>query len=172
MRNTKIVIDKEDWDKIASEFNSNDLPTVTEIQIDQSIEEISDKMHIEIARAKGQLLGIINGLNLKNEAEIGLKEVVSKLDLIQRYATSQQIIEQLRVKEKEDWVLISERKPLAFIRGEWDGLKSNQILVKDQDGNIFVAVMYEGRIDGVDFCDFYETTYDFEINNIIQWKLI
>ena len=47
MRNTKIVIDKEDWDKIASEFNSNDLPTVTEIQIDQSIEEISDKMHIE-----------------------------------------------------------------------------------------------------------------------------
>ncbi len=57
-------------------------------------------MHIEIARAKGQLLGIINGLNLKNEAEIGLKEVVSKLDLIQRYATSQQIIEQLRVKEK------------------------------------------------------------------------
>ena len=100
MSNTKIVIDKEYWDKIASEFNSNDLPTATEIQIDQSIEEISDKMHIEIARAKGQLLGIINGLNLKNEAEIGLKEVVSKLDLIQRYATSQQIIEQLRVKEK------------------------------------------------------------------------
>jgi len=39
MSNTKIVIDKDDWDKIASEFNSNDLPIVTEIQIDQSIED-------------------------------------------------------------------------------------------------------------------------------------
>ena len=116
MSNTKIVIDKEDWDKIASEFNSNDLPTATEIQIDQSIEEISDKMHIEIARAKGQLLGIINGLNLKNEAEIGLKEVVSKLDLIQRYATSQQIIEQ----EMEEFNLfVSANFMYSFEEKKW-----------------------------------------------------
>ena len=116
MSSTKIVIDKEDWDKIASEFNSNDLPTVTEIQIDQSIEEISDKMHIEIARAKGQLLGIINGLNLKNEAEIGLKEVVSKLDLIQRYATSQQIIEQ----EMEEFNLfVSANFMYSFEEKKW-----------------------------------------------------
>lgn len=102
MSNTKIVIDKERFDievnHLKEEYNIILRIPHTEIQIDQSIEEISDKMHIEIARAKGQLLGIINGLNLKNEAEIGLKEVVSKLDLIQRYATSQQIIEQLRVK--------------------------------------------------------------------------
>ena len=126
MSNTKIVIDKEQKNGIVNKMLQKIIDTLpvkpvfegdvlialhdelldvltqnsTEIQIDQSIEEISDKMHIEIARAKGQLLGIINGLNLKNEAEIGLKEVVSKLDLIQRYATSQQIIEQLRVKEK------------------------------------------------------------------------
>ena len=124
MSNTKIVIDKEQKNGIVNKMLQKIIDTLpvkpvfegdvlialhdklldvltehsTEIQIDQSIEEISDKMHIEIARAKGQLLGIINGLNLKNEAEIGLKEVVSKLDLIQRYATSQQIIEQLRVK--------------------------------------------------------------------------
>jgi len=128
MSNTKIVIDKEQKNGIVNKMLQKIIDTLpvkpvfegdvlialhdelldvltqnsTEIQIDQSIEEISDKMHIEIARAKGQLLGIINGLNLKNEAEIGLKEVVSKLDLIQRYATSQQIIEQLRVKEKEE----------------------------------------------------------------------
>ena len=102
MSNTKIVIDKDVFQGMKNVLDKlHDVKLTipyTEIQIDQSIEERADKMHIEIARAKGQLLGIINGLNLKNEAEIGLKEVVSKLDLIQRYATSQQIIEQLRVK--------------------------------------------------------------------------
>ena len=142
MRNTKIVIDKEQKNGIINKMLQKIIDTLpvkpvfegdvlialhdelldvltqdaTEIQIDQSIEEISDKMHIEIARAKGQLLGIINGLNLKNEAEIGLKEVVSKLDLIQRYATSQQIIEQ----EMEEFNLfVSANFMYSFEEKKW-----------------------------------------------------
>ena len=85
MRNTKIVIDKEDWDKIASEFNSNDLPTVTEIQIDQSIEDAA-KEYLN----KNCLIGT------------RYKKViyeVSSFDLLE-FSKQQQIIEQLRVKEK------------------------------------------------------------------------
>ena len=142
MSNTKIVIDKEQKNGIVNKMLQKIIDTLpvkpvfegdvlialhdelldvltehsTEIQIDQSIEEISDKMHIEIARAKGQLLGIINGLNLKNEAEIGLKEVVSKLDLIQRYATSQQIIEQ----EMEEFNLfVSANFMYSFEEKKW-----------------------------------------------------
>ena len=142
MSNTKIVIDKEQKNGIVNKMLQKIIDTLpvkpvfegdvlialhdelldvltehsTEIQIDQSIEESSDKMHIEIARAKGQLLGIINGLNLKNEAEIGLKEVVSKLDLIQRYATSQQIIEQ----EMEEFNLfVSANFMYSFEEKKW-----------------------------------------------------
>lgn len=142
MSDTKIVIDKEQKNGIVNKMLQKIIDTLpvkpvfegdvlialhdelldvltehsTEIQIDQSIEEISDKMHIEIARAKGQLLGIINGLNLKNEAEIGLKEVVSKLDLIQRYATSQQIIEQ----EMEEFNLfVSANFMYSFEEKKW-----------------------------------------------------
>lgn len=39
----KIVIDKEDWEKIAQEFNSNDLPKVTEIDTDQSIVDRAER---------------------------------------------------------------------------------------------------------------------------------
>ena len=87
MSNTKIVIDKEDWDKIASEFNSNDLPTVTEIQIDQSIEE--------------KIKSILNKYEPINKGTEYFYNSNSVIESMQEIATSQQIIEQLRVKEKE-----------------------------------------------------------------------
>jgi len=86
MSNTKIVIDKEDWDKIASEFNSNDLPTVTEIQIDQSIEE--------------KIKSILNKYEPINKGTEYFYNSNSVIESMQEIATSQQIIEQLRVKEK------------------------------------------------------------------------
>ena len=89
MSNTKIVIDKEDWDKIASEFNSNDLPTVTEIQIDQSIEE--------------KIKSILNKYEPINKGTEYFYNSNSVIESMQEIATSQQIIEQLRVKEKEDF---------------------------------------------------------------------
>ena len=85
MSDTKIVIDKEDWDKIASEFNSNELPPYTEIQIDQSIEERATEFLDENC--------ILDRIN-------GMYSLVEPKDLI-NFATQQQIIEQLKVKEKE-----------------------------------------------------------------------
>ena len=39
METTYILIKKPEWDKIASEFNSSELPSVTEIHIDKTIKE-------------------------------------------------------------------------------------------------------------------------------------
>lgn len=81
MSDTKIVIDKDEWNKIASEFNSDELPPYTEIQIDQSIEAAAIEFQYTIQ----------NG--------------ASQSDIIQMlldFATQQQIIEQLKVKGIED----------------------------------------------------------------------
>ena len=76
-----------------------------------------------------------------------------------------------RLKGENEWTDINKRKPLAFEKGDWDGLKSELILVKDILGQIFVATMYEGVLDGSEFCNFY-TTNDFELINVQLWKPI
>jgi len=69
------------------------------------------------------------------------------------------------------WHKLEEKKPIATEKGCWDGLKSGKILVATRNGNIQVATMYEGILDGSKFCDFYDDR-DFEIQNVIYWAEI
>ena len=69
------------------------------------------------------------------------------------------------------WIDVNKRKPIATQSGCWDGLRSDKILVCDRNRNYYVAVMYEGILDGREFCDFYDDS-DFEINNITYWTEI
>ena len=66
------------------------------------------------------------------------------------------------------WNKIKEKRPLAYITGGFDGKKSDKVLVADELGNYHIAEMYEGFLDGSEFCDFYDTN-DFEINNVEYW---
>ena len=104
MSNTKIVIDKEDWDKIASEFNSNDLPTATEIQIDQSIEERAETILKEHTGCEG--------VYLRKGEHFGETVIEAMVEL----ATSQQIIEQ----EMEEFNLfVSANFMYSFEEKKW-----------------------------------------------------
>lgn len=70
-----------------------------------------------------------------------------------------------------NWEDINKKKPIAVETGNWDGRKSEEILVRDIHGKFYIATMYEGCLDGNLFCDFYDSN-DFEIKNITNWCVI
>lgn len=75
------------------------------------------------------------------------------------------------LKNANEWISVDKKTPFTHLSGNWDGLMSDEILVKDDKGIINVARCYTGIIDGNSFVDFYDNR-DFELKNIIQWKKI
>ena len=66
------------------------------------------------------------------------------------------------------WNKLTEKKPYAYKTGMFDGKKSDKVLVADEYGKYHIAEMYEGFLDGSDFCDFYCVS-DFEVKNVEYW---
>lgn len=69
------------------------------------------------------------------------------------------------------WNNIKDKKPIASQSGCWDGLKSDKVLVCTRSGKLHVVEMYEGVIDGSEFCNFYDDS-DFEIYDVKFWTEI
>jgi hypothetical protein len=66
------------------------------------------------------------------------------------------------------WKNIKDKKPIAYKTGGWDGRKSDALLVCTRSGKYHVAEMYQGILDGNEFCDFYDID-DYEIKGVIFW---
>lgn len=62
----------------------------------------------------------------------------------------------------------SENRPMATESGCWDGLRTDRLLVCTRFGNFHVVRMYEGVLDGLEFCDFYEEDGT-QIDNVTAW---
>ena len=73
--------------------------------------------------------------------------------------------------EAKRWIPVGERLPLCYKIGEFDGMKSEQILVKTKDGNCETAFCYSGMSGNNKFYDFYDSI-DFEIKDVIEWREI
>lgn len=69
------------------------------------------------------------------------------------------------------WYKLKDRKPIATQTGCWDGRKSDKILVATRNETIHVVEMYEGTLDGSEFCEFYDAN-DFEVFNVVLWAEI
>ena len=69
-----------------------------------------------------------------------------------------------------EWIDINEQTPICYKEGNWDGLRSEYVLVIS-DGIFEVARMYEGTMDGFKFADFY-TEDDYEVERVTEWCLI
>ena len=69
------------------------------------------------------------------------------------------------------WIDVKKQKPIATESGPWDGLRSSKVLVCTYQRTYHIAVMYEGILDGNEFCDFYDDR-DFEIENVEWWTEI
>lgn len=130
--------------------------------------ELSESKDKEIEALKKQVKSLIEYKDSLTKslllAEKSLKNSEIKYD---------SIFKQLQLIDKlNEWVSVEKQKPSATEAGNWDGLRSEQILVQDKDGAYYVAVMYEGTLDGSYFCNFYSKPNDFEIENVINWKHI
>lgn len=72
----------------------------------------------------------------------------------------------------QEWISVDDELPLAYKSGEWDGLKSDEVMVKTKQGKHYIAVLYSGIMDGSQFNEFYESNCDFELNEITHWQPI
>lgn len=71
-----------------------------------------------------------------------------------------------------NWKKIELETPIAVKSGDWDGLKSDALLLATQDKKIHVGIMYEGFMDGSHFRAFYDEISDYEIKNVVYWSYI
>lgn len=70
-----------------------------------------------------------------------------------------------------DWKQLFKEKPICTKTGNWDGKKSDELIVRDFRGNYYIAVCYQGFIDGSEFCDFYAEN-ESQIDGVIFWATI
>jgi uncharacterized protein (DUF952 family) len=70
------------------------------------------------------------------------------------------------------WKKLSDETPIAVKSGNWDGLKSDTLLLATEDEKIHVGVMYEGCMDGSHFRNFYDEISDYEIENVVYWSYV
>lgn len=56
---------------------------------------------------------------------------------------------------KPKWIDASDRVPLCFEKGEWDGERSREVAFIDAEGNLLIGRMYSGYINGEYFEDWY-----------------
>ncbi len=76
-----------------------------------------------------------------------------------------------KVMADDGWIKCSDRMPISFISGDYDGLKSEQVITIDKGGNYHIAVVYQGFLDGNEFAYWYNNN-DYEINDVVKWREI
>ena len=70
------------------------------------------------------------------------------------------------------WKKLIDETPIATESGDWDGLKSEALIVIDEGGTRYIAVMYEGIIDGSEFIYFQNEGSGYYIDNVVHWAYI
>lgn len=71
-----------------------------------------------------------------------------------------------------EWIYTEERKPITYKTGNWDGKNSDQVLVEDNNGKLYVAHLCQGFMDGADFEDWYDSNDWLITEKIIRYLKI
>lgn len=66
-----------------------------------------------------------------------------------------------------EWKYTSQEKPIAYLRGVWDGLNSEQVIAEDANGKKYLAHYCEGLLDGSYFEEWYSDN-----DYLIETKII
>lgn len=82
------------------------------------------------------------------------------------------LVQNLKIEQK--WQSFEDEKPICFESGLWDGLKSEPFLCRSKGSDkIFIAVAYEGKLDGTQFFDIYDNNSEsLIIDNDLEWHLL
>ena len=74
------------------------------------------------------------------------------------------------VQEKANLIPVEIEMPLAYETGDWDGKRSDVVIVKTRKDEYFVARLYHGFMDGSEFNDWYSED-DFEVpEEVVAWS--
>lgn len=103
------------------------------------------------------------------EREIKDGEVQTcKLKALERYHKQEMAFMQ---GEIDSMAWVKEGNPICFESGNWDGKRSDLVLVETKQGRFYIARMYSGTMDGSTFNDWCDQN-DAYLQDIIQWKII
>ena len=75
------------------------------------------------------------------------------------------------IKYAQRWISVEDELPIWYESGDWDGLRSDFVLVKNKNGAWRKGRLYSGIMDGNKYSDWYDE-YDFELDNITHWRPI
>ena len=75
------------------------------------------------------------------------------------------------VEFTQRWIPVKEELPVAYESGDWDGLRSDFVIAKCKNDYWYKARIYEGFMDGEDFCDWTDQE-DYKIKNVVSWRPI
>jgi hypothetical protein len=62
--------------------------------------------------------------------------------------------------------------PLCYETGAWDGKRSDEVLVEDDEGRRYVARMYSGQMDGSYFAEWISNDGYIINKEIVRWLKI
>ncbi len=69
-----------------------------------------------------------------------------------------------------DWISVEDELPICTKSGVWDGLRSGKITVIDECENVYSAYLYSGKMDGLEFNDWYDINDDEFDYKITHWQ--
>lgn len=75
------------------------------------------------------------------------------------------------VEFAQRWISVEEELPLCFEYGNWDGLRSEFVLAKDNTGEWHKARLYSGLLDVFKFNQWVDSR-DYDLIGIIEWRQI
>lgn len=81
-----------------------------------------------------------------------------------------ELVQKLVLAETEKltkWNKTEESLPNAYETGDWDGKRSDQVMIQLKDNIVCIGVLYEGFIDGEEFQDWYAINSDGD-----EWGMI
>lgn len=73
------------------------------------------------------------------------------------------------------WNKTAESLPHAYETGDWDGKRSDQVMIQLKDNIVCIGVLYEGFIDGEEFQDWYSIDaegQEWDRVNPLYWRKI
>lgn len=73
------------------------------------------------------------------------------------------------------WNKTEESLPHAYQTGDWDGKRSDQVMIQLKDNIVCIGVLYEGFIDGEEFQDWYSIDaegQEWDRVNPLYWRKI
>ncbi len=117
----------------------------------------------------------------ENKAELSDKEVQYELARIicinmevrdselRIWDTVRKIQEFTSTLSNKEWISVDTKLPLCYETGDWDGKRSDLVLIEDIKEKLFIARVYLGFIDGSDFNDWYDND-GFDIKyKVVRW---